>query len=273
MSEPTPKGAARANALKDAESPLDAVEKYRMPLMEHLRELRGRLVTSLVVVVLGICVGFVFAEDIFSWLVQPMNQALAEHGEGTMAITDPLEGVVTYLKVAFIAGLFFASPVVSYQIWAFVAPGLYSTEKRVVVPLFMTSTVLFSLGAAFGYYVIFKYGFAFFLSVITPGETAAVLSINAYLDTAIKLLVAFGLSFQLPIVIFFLARLGLVDARDLLVNFRYAIVIIFVVAAILTPPDVLTQTLMAGPLTVLYFLSIGVAWMFTTKKREKIAAP
>ena len=270
MSEPTPKGAARANVLKEAESPLDAVEKYRMPLMAHLRELRSRLVISMVVILLGICVGFVYAEDIFSWLVHPMNQALAEHGEGTMAITDPLEGVVTYLKVAFIAGLFIASPVVSYQIWAFVAPGLYATEKRVVIPLFMTSTLLFSLGAAFGYYVIFKYGFAFFLSVIDPGETAAVLSINTYLGTATKLLVAFGLSFQLPIIIFFLARLGLVDARDLLVNFRYAIVIIFVVAAILTPPDVLTQTLMAGPLTVLYFLSIGVAWAFTTKKREKI---
>lgn len=241
-----------------------------MPLMEHLRELRNRLIISMVAVLIGVGIGFLFARELFEWLVEPMNAALAEHGEGTMAITDPLEGVVTYLKVSFIAGLFFASPVVFHQVWGFVAPGLYSTEKKLVIPLFLTSTLLFGLGAAFGYSVIFRYGFAFFLSVIDPAETAAVLSISSYLNTATKLLVAFGLSFQLPIVIFFLARLGLVDARDLIRNFRYAIVIIFVVAAILTPPDVLTQVLMAGPLTVLYFISIGVAKVFSTKTRDTL---
>lgn len=244
----------------------EAVEEYRMSILDHIRELRNRLIIALVACALGVGVTFTFAQDIFGFLVQPMNDVLKARGEGTMAITDPLEGVITYLKVAALAGVFLASPVVFYQLWAFVAPGLYSKEKKVLVPLVASSTVLFALGAAFGYFIIFKYGFEFFLSVIDPADTAAVLSIHAYLSTATKLLAAFGLSFQLPIVVFFLARLGLVNARDMISTFRYAIVGIFVVAAVLTPPDPLTQTLMAIPLTVLYIIGIGVAAVFSTKK-------
>ncbi len=242
-------------------------EELRMSILDHLRELRKRLIVVLWTA--GICIVgcFVFAMDIFNWLVAPMNRALVAHGEGTMAITDRTEGIITYLKVALLAGLVIASPVIFYQLWAFVAPGLYAREKKTVIPLVVASTLLFLIGASFGYFVIFQYGFEFFLSVIDPAETAAVLSINSYLVTATKLLAAFGLSFQLPVVVFFLARIGLIDARDMVKYFRYAIVAIFVIAAVITPPDPLTQTLMAGPLVVLYGVSILIAWAVSTKER------
>ncbi len=246
------------------------VDEYRMPLMEHLRELRNRLVISLVA--LGICIfgAFYFSTEIFDWLVAPMNLALKNRGEGTMAITDPLEGVFTYLKVAVLAGFFAASPVIFHQVWMFVAPGLYDQERKMVLPLVFASTALFLGGAAFGYFVIFRYGFEFFLSVIDL-ETAAVLSINSYLMTATKLLFAFGACFQLPVGVFFLARIGLIDARDMIKSFRYAVVAIFTIAAFLTPPDPLTQALMAGPLLILYSLSIGVAALFSRKKQRMAA--
>lgn len=243
------------------------VDEYRMPLMEHLRELRDRLIISLIAITVCVVVAFYFSVDIFDWLVEPMNLALEERGEGTMAITDPLEGVYTYLKVAVLAGIFAASPVVFHQGWMFVAPGLYDQERRLVLPLVFASTALFLGGAAFGYFVIFRYGFAFFLSVIDT-DTAAVLSINSYLMTATKLLAAFGACFQLPVVVFFLARIGLINARDMVRSFRYAVVAIFVIAAFITPPDPLTQCLMAGPLIALYGLSIGVAALFSTKKPQ-----
>lgn len=245
----------------------EQADDFRMSILDHLAELRKRLIIALGVSAVCVVICFGFSQYIFGWLVEPMNQALEAHGEGTMAITDPTEAIVTYIKVAVLAGLVAASPVIFWQIWAFVAPGLYAKEKRVVLPLVVASTVLFLGGAAFGYYVIFQYGFEFFLSLIDPEETAAVLSINSYLVTATKLLGAFGLSFQLPVVVFFLARMGLIDARDMVSSFRYAIVAIFVIAAVITPPDPLTQTLMAGPLCLLYIFSIGIAWLVTTKER------
>ncbi len=244
------------------------VESYRMSILEHLRELRTRFIIIGGVSLFTCTIAFVFAQQIFGFLVDPMNVALQAHGEGTMAITDPMEGIITYLKVGLLAGLLAAAPVIFYQIWAFIAPGLYAREKRTVLPLVFASTVLFFGGASFGYFVIFRYGFEFFLSVIDPAETSAVLSINAYLITATKLLAAFGFSFQLPVVVFFLARIGLIDAKDMIKGFRYAIVGIFLIAAFITPPDPLTQSLMAGPLCFLYGVGIIVAWLFSTKERD-----
>ena len=247
---------------------VDPVDAYRMSILDHLRELRTRFITIGVTCLVTCTVAFIFADDIFSALVAPMNVALEAHGEGTMAITDPMEGIVTYLKVGVLTGALAAAPVIFYQIWAFVAPGLYAREKKTVLPLVFASTALFFTGAAFGYFVIFRYGFEFFLSVIDPAETAAVLSINSYLLTATKLLAAFGFSFQLPVVVFFLARMGLIDARDMVKGFRYAIVGIFLIAAFITPPDPLTQSLMAGPLVLLYGVGIIIAWLFSTKERD-----
>ncbi len=245
----------------------DPVEEFRMPLMEHLKELRRRLLISLAAGLVGMLVCLGFAQHIWDFLVAPMNEALAATGRGTMAITEPLEGFLTTMKVGAVAGIGLASPVIFYQVWAFVAPGLYPREKRLIVPLVFASTALFLLGAAFGYFVIFRFAFPFFLTVMSD-DVSAVLSIASYLSLATKLLLAFGASFQLPVVVFALARLGLIDHRDMTRFFRYSVVAIFVIAAFLTPPDVLSQLLMAGPLIVLYGLSIGVAWLFTTKKRE-----
>lgn len=245
----------------------DPVETYRMPLLDHLVELRNRLVRALAAMLIC-CIGcLIFAEDIWTLLVQPMNDALAATGRGTMAMTTAMEGFITMIKVAGLAGLLLSSPVVFWQAWQFVAPGLYPHEKKPVLPLVISSTTLFGLGVAFGYFIIFKYAFPYFLDFANE-DIQAVLSIDAYLGMATKLLLAFGISFQLPIVVFFLARLGLIDARDMIEGFRYSVVGIFVVAAVLTPPDVLSQLLMAAPLLVLYGIGIIIAFFVSTKVRE-----
>jgi sec-independent protein translocase protein TatC len=238
-----------------------------MSLLDHLRELRSRLLVCVYTLVPCLAAGLVWSKEAFDFLARPMNDALAATGGGTLAVVQATEGFVVQMKVAGLAGVFLASPVIAWQVWRFVAPGLYDTEKRVVVPLAMASTLLFGLGAAFCYQIIFTYGFPFFLDV-NGDDVKAVLSIDSYLGMVVTMLVSFGLAFQMPVVVFFLARLGLVDARDLLRGFRYAVVAIFVVAAILTPsPDAFTQTLMAGPLLLLYGLSIVVAAVSSTKKR------
>jgi len=249
----------------------DPVEAYRMPLMEHLEELRKRLIWSggAVVVACVVCMGF--SNQIWAFLVAPMNDALHHSGHGTMAMTTAMEGFVTMIKVAGIAGLLIASPVVFFNIWKFVAPGLYEHERKPVLPLVLSSTSLFFTGMAFGYFVIFKYAFPYFLEFAGP-DVEAVLSIDSYLGMATKLLLAFGISFQLPIVVYFLARIGLIDARDMIVGFKYGIVAIFFVSAVLTPPDVLSQLLMAGPLLVLYGVGIIIAHFVSTKNREPAAA-
>lgn len=243
-------------------------EEFRMPLMEHLVELRTRLIYAMAAALIG-CMGcFYFAPQIWNFLVAPMQAALDETGRGSMAISEPIEGFVTQLKVAGLAGLGFASPVIFYQIWRFIAPGLYPKEQRFIVPLAFFSTVLFLGGITFGYFIIFKYAFPFFLE-ITPENVEAVLSINSYLGLATKMLLAFGTTFQLPVIAFALARAGLIDHKDMIHGFRYAMVGIFVIAAVITPPDVISQTLMAGPLIVLYIFGIAIAWMFSTKEREE----
>ena len=156
----------------------DPVGTYRMSILDHLRELRTRLVIAMWASLVCVVVAFFFSEQLYDWISAPMVAALKERGEGTMAITDPLEGVFTYLQVSVIAGLFAASPVVFSQIWLFVAPGLYASERKVVLPLVISSTFLFLSGGAFCYYVMFGYGFKFLLDVVSM-ETAAVLSMSA----------------------------------------------------------------------------------------------
>jgi len=249
----------------------DPVDAYRMPLIEHLTELRDRLIRIIGFGAIGCAICFAFAQPIWDTLVSPMNNALDASGRGTMAITEPLEGFITYMKVAALAGFGLASPLIFHQIWSFIAPGLYPKEKKAILPLAAASSFLFIGGAAFGYFVIFDFAFPFFLEVTESLDknVEAVLSINAYLGLATKLLIAFGASFQLPIVLYFLARIGLVDHIDLFESFRYAVVGMFVVSAIITPPDILSQCLMAGPLILLYGLGIILAYFFSTKVREE----
>lgn len=245
----------------------DEVEQNRMPLLDHLIELRTRMMWAGGALILGMLVSLAVVDEIYAWLVAPFQLAILEAGvEGGLAIVNsPFEGIYTWLRVAFFGGLAMASPVIALQGWLFVAPGLYSSEKKVIIPLAITSTGLFFGGALFCYYVIFPYAFPFFLQVI---DAQATLSISGYLSAILKMMAAFGASFQLPVVTFFLARIGLIDHKDMVGSFRYAVVAIFALAAVITPPDVLTQSLLAGPLIVLYCISIGVAWLFTTKDRS-----
>lgn len=238
-----------------------------MPLLEHIRELRDRVMVAGAAFLISTLGCFFFSGSLFSWLIAPMQKALADTGRGTLAMMDTAEGVMVQMKIAGFGGAFLAAPVIFYQIWRFVSPGLYDSEKKWVTPLVVTSTTLFLLGASFAYFVVFPFGFPVMLSVAGE-DVQAVLSIEKYLSFATTLMLAFGISYQLPVVVWVLARIGLIDHWDMLRGFRYSTVLIFFVAAILTPPDWIDQLLMAFPLMILYVVGIVVAWAATTKKRD-----
>lgn len=249
--------------------PVEDPDEFRMPLIEHLKELKSRLLWSLGAVAVGVAVSFFFTDQILEWLTTPIRHALKESGvEGGLVINTAFEGVQVWMKVAILSGILLASPVIAWQGWAFVAPGLYAQERRTVAPLAAASTLLFSSGALFCYYIVLPRAFPFLLQVIPVTSN---LSIEAYLGTMVNMMLAFGACFQLPVITYFLARMGLVDHRDMIKFFRYAIVGIFVVSAIITPdPSVITQGMLALPLTLLYGVSIGVAAISSTKGRELI---
>jgi sec-independent protein translocase protein TatC len=243
-------------------------DEFRMPLIEHLKELRSRLIKSIAAVALGVGISLFFTDQIIAWLVAPLDQALAETGVkgGLALVSSPFEGISVWMWTAALAGVVLASPVVAWQAWSFIAPGLYPNERKNVMPLALSSSGLFIFGGLFCYYVVLPKAFPFLLQVI---PVTSALSIQGYLGSMIQMMVAFGACFQLPIITWFVARLGLIDHRDMIHYFRYAIVAIFVVSAVITPDtSVITQSLLAGPLCGLYCISIGVAWVATTKKRK-----
>ena len=257
----------RGTADTGEEAELDEVERHRMPLIEHLVELRTRMMWSLAALALGMLSSFLAVDMVYAWLTEPFVAALAETGAtgGLALVNSPTEGIYTWLRVGFVGGVVLASPMLALQVWLFVAPGLYQTEQRIVMPLAMISTALFLSGGGFAYYAIFPFAFPFFLQVI---DAQATISISGYISTITRMMLAFGVCFQMPVVTFFIARMGLIDHKDMVNAFRYAVVGIFVVAAMITPPDVMTQSLLALPLIVLYGVSIVVAWAVTTKKRD-----
>jgi sec-independent protein translocase protein TatC len=267
---PRSPAAAAERDVMALQADLDEVEQYRMPLMAHLIELRDRLIWSVGALVVGCAIGFAFAKEAIEILKAPFVQALTDTGTdgGLSLVNSPFEGFVVLMKVAFIVGLVISSPVISWQLWQFVAPGLYKTERAVVAPLAFSSTGLFLAGGAFCYFVIFPYAFPFFIQVL---DVEVNLSVNGYLMAMIQMMIAFGACFQLPVLSFFLARIGVVDHIDLWNWFRPAVIVIFIIAAIITPPDVLTQTLVGIPMVLLYLVGIGIARMFTTKVREPAA--
>jgi sec-independent protein translocase protein TatC len=242
---------------------LDTEEK--IPFTAHLEELRKRLITCFIAVGIGFALSYGFKEDLFQILTQPLI-AVMQEGE-TLIYTGLPEAFFTFLKVSFLAGLMLASPVIIYQFWMFIAPGLYDSEKRLLVPIVLLSSVFFVGGALFGYFIVFPYGFDFFLGFAT--ETIRPMpSMKEYLSFSAKLLLAFGLVFELPLVITFLAKLGIVSVPFLKKNRKYALLLFFVGAAILTPPDVVTQIMMALPLMVLYEISILGARIFGRKAKS-----
>ncbi len=246
------------------ESPI-APEEKPMSLMEHLAELRTRLVRSFIAVGLAFVVSYTFSEQLFAALCQPLIDALPEGSK--LIFTALPEAFFVYLQVGLVAAVFVASPYLFYQIWGFVSPGLYEEEKKYMVPMALISAFFFLGGASFCFFVVFPYAFTFFVGFASE-DIAAMPSLSAYLGFALKLLIAFGLIFEMPLFTFFLARMGVLTAQIMRNGRKYAILCIFIVAAILTPPDVISQLLMAFPMMLLYELSIGVAAMFGRKKKS-----
>jgi sec-independent protein translocase protein TatC len=241
-------------------------EQEKIPFTEHLEELRKRLIICFIAVGIGFVLSYGFKEKLFQILTRPLIRVMQTGDK--LIFTGLPEAFFTYLKVAFLSGIILAAPVIFYQFWMFVAPGLYDKEKRLMAPIVILSTFFFVGGAFFGYFIVFPYGFKFFLGfaseIIQPLP-----SMREYLGFASKLLLVFGLVFELPLIITFLARLGIVSVSFLKKNRKYALLLFFVGAAILTPPDVVTQVMMALPLIVLYEISIISARIFGKKNFEK----
>ena len=225
-------------------------------LKPHLVELRKRLAISVSIVIIMFIVCFSFWQPILGWMIAPLKAVLP--AGSNVIFTGVQEPFFTAMKVAFFTGFVISLPVIFWQFWLFVAPGLYENEKKLVVPFVSAATLMFIMGASFCYYVVIPLAFAFLIGFGSELFTALP-GIGEYVGFFTKVLVGFGLAFELPVVIFFFAKLGLVDDKALKDFFRYAIIIIFFISALLTPPDILSQFLMAGPLTILYGISILVA--------------
>ncbi len=231
-----------------------------MPLLQHLTELRSRLIRS----VIAIAVGFLIAYAIDDWLFNALTYPLraASHGKILLIGTGVAEAFFTKIKVALIAGLFIASPAVFLEIWKFIAPGLFESERRLAKPFVISATIFFLAGGYFCWAVVFKIGYSFFLREYASIGVTPTIRISEYLAFSAKLLLAFGITFELPIFAFFLTRVGIIDYRMMVHYFRYAVLAIFVVAVALTPPDMISPFLLAIPLLALYGLSIGVSYVF-----------
>ncbi|CAO0820629.1 Sec-independent protein translocase protein TatC [Desulfarculales bacterium] len=260
--EAPPHGSPEEQKPKGEEAP------SRMSFLEHLGELRNRLIYSAYAMLGAFMVAFCFKEHLYDLLKKPLEPYLPAGAR--LIYTSPAELFFTYMKVSLLAGAIVASPVIFYQLWKFVAPGLYEKERKLVWPFVFTSSGLFIVGALFCYLVVFPFMFDFFMGLSTA-EIVPMLKVNEYLSFSFTILMAFGLAFETPLILFFLAKLGLIDAKMLRKHRRYAILGIFIIAAVVSPtPDAITQTLMAIPLMVLYeFSIILIARVEKTKaKRE-----
>ncbi|MGE0814350.1 MAG: twin-arginine translocase subunit TatC [Vicinamibacterales bacterium] len=248
----------------DPEDDDESLGDGRMSFLDHLDELRRRLTHAVVALLVGFLAAFAFAQQAQDFVMEPLLATLPAGGH--FIYTEPTEAFFLQLKIAAILGLIIASPYVMWQVWLFIAPGLYANEKRFAVPFVVGTTVLFTAGAAFSHYVVFPAAFRFFGGfsndrVIFTPRIEPVFGMYAWL------LLAMGLIFQMPMLVMVLARMGLVTARFLIRNFKYAILVNFIIAAIATPsPDPVSQTVVAAPMCVLYVISIGVAWMFQKRR-------
>lgn len=254
---------------------MDSLDASRAPLMEHLIELRRRLIWSFTALFAAFGVCFYFADHIFGFLAQPLVDAFAGRGEGEgrLIYTRLYEAFFVEIRVAFFAAFFVSFPFLANQIWAFVAPGLYAREKRAFLPFLVATPLLFLLGGALAYYVVMPTAFYFFLNFqgdVGGIEQEALPAVGDYLTLVMHFILAFGISFLLPVALMLLERAGIVTRDQLKRGRRYAILVAFVIAAIATPPDILSQFMLAVPLIALYELSLVAIW-FTERRRAREA--
>ncbi len=252
-------------------------EAHKMPLLDHLIELRQRMLYSVVALFVAFLICFYFAQELFDFLVQPLADLLKEregvHGARRMIFTDLTEVFFTHIKIAFFFGAFASSPIFLTQLWLFVAPGLYRNEKGAFAPFLIASPILFFLGGALVYFVLFPLAWSFFLSfeTLASSDTLAIeleAKVAEYLSLVMKLIFAFGFCFQLPILMTLMARVGLATSKGMAEKRKYAVVGVFIVAAVITPPDPISQLSLAIPIIVLYEISILMAKLVEKKKAE-----
>lgn len=256
-----------------AATPGDGPDPMRRPLTMHLVELRRRLLWSFVALALAMGLCFLYVKPIYGFLVAPLADAMGPESTNRLIYTGLTEAFFTYMKVAFFAGFFVTFPFIAMQFWRFAAPGLYARERRAFLPFLMATPVLFAAGGAFVYYIVMPMAWRFFLGFQSTGaETALPIQLEArvgeYLDLIMVLVIAFGMCFQMPVVFALLGRAGILTAAALRRARRYAIVAIFVVAAVITPPDILSQFLLAVPMMVLYEISILLVAGMERKRRD-----
>ena len=246
----------------------------RMSFLEHLYDLRTRIIHSLLGIAVGMFVGLSVSKFVIGFIIRPMIKALREaHLEDHLIYTSPTGYISLIITLGVYIGLVIASPWVLYQVWLFVAPGLYKHERSAVVKFLFSSVFLFLCGIAFGYFIMLPYMLKFLIGLGSQGPIQPLISIDEYFSLILVVLLGLGVVFEMPVVIFFLALFGIVSPKFLWKNFRYAILLIFIIAAIITPTsDILTMCVFASPMLVLYLLGIGVSWMVHPATRKRRAA-
>jgi len=267
LDRPAPQATALATTLNETPP-----EDVPMTVLEHLGELRSRLIKALLGMIPGAWIAWEYKEYLLDYLLQPLSLAWKHLGLGepTIHFANPVDLFVSYMKISITVGLLASSPWVFWQIWAFIAPGLYKKERRYAIPFVIASTVFFAGGAFFGYEVVFPVGFEQLLGMsgMLPSSTMRVqptIMLTEYMGFATRMLLAFGVVFEVPVVVTFLAMVGIVNWKQLLKFGRWWVVIASIIAAVLTPPDVGSQLMMLVPLVVLYFMSVGLAYLFGPK--------
>jgi sec-independent protein translocase protein TatC len=239
-----------------------------MGFLEHLEELRRRIIYSLIAVAVGFCACWRYAENIYEIMQRPIMTALQHHGMSEKLVyMDPTEPFNIYLKVAALAGLFLTSPFILYQVWAFISPGLYRNEKRYVVPFMVSTVSLFLAGGYFGYKLVYPQALEFLIGF--GKQFQPMITIEKYTDLFLVIIIGMGAIFEMPILVFFLSLMGIVTAGWMWRNLRYSILVIFIIAAILTPTtDILNMCIFAAPMIGLYLFSIAIAWLVHPKQRR-----